>query len=154
LYGTSEVWDATWYEVPATGVNGLFVPIGKAISNVEVVVVDENIRPGPRGTLGEIAISGTGLALGYLSRPSLGGKQSLTDLSGSGINGKGFYLTGDLGRFTENGELVFLGRRESFVRRANHTINLIEIEAALTLHPMVMESAVGSCRNDLDEIEL
>ncbi len=144
LYGTSEVWDATWYEVPTTGINGLFVPIGKAIKNIEVSVVGENRRTVRMGTVGEIAITGTGLALGYMTGSSVDEKQFLIAVEGN--VGKGFYFTGDLGRFAEQEELIFLGRRESIVKRANHLVNLIEIESALTLHPYVTEGAVAASK--------
>ena len=69
LYGTSEVWDATWYDPiadPIDVASAPAIPIGRPIHNVQAYVLDGRLQPAPIGVPGELYIGGAGLARGYL----------------------------------------------------------------------------------------
>lgn len=135
LYGTSEVWDATWYEVPRKGTS-LCVPIGYPIRGVNVSIVDAQGKSTPNGQVGEIAVSGMGLAKGYLSEPRGRLEEFTRPVSGSSVHA---YFTGDLGSASASNCTIFSGRRESVLQRNSQLICTCEIEAALSFHPSVAE---------------
>ncbi|WP_149499379.1 non-ribosomal peptide synthetase [Roseiconus lacunae] len=120
------------------------IPIGRAIDGVDVRIFDACHTPLPAGAIGEIAISGTGLATGYLNRPELT-KQAFIH-SNSVLDEKGqpkrFYLTGDRGRKLANGAVVFLGREDHQVKVAGYRIELEEIERQIEFCEGVRKAAV------------
>ena len=139
LYGSSEVAaDVTCFDSSSTN-PGKFVPIGKPIANVRIYLLDSFLKPVPIGVPGEIHVAGDCLALGYLDRPELTAERFIADPFHPG----GFlYKTGDLGRFHEDGNIEFLGRRDGQVKIRGLRIELQEIEAALKTHDSVRHSAV------------
>ncbi|MCA1436361.1 amino acid adenylation domain-containing protein [Bradyrhizobium sp. BRP20] len=113
-----------------------YVPIGRPIQNVEVYVAD-----GPRlcsvGEVGEICVSGVGVAAGYVNdhvrtKNAFGPNPFSNDPSFGRL-----YRTGDLGRVRSDGLLECLGRRDRQVKIRGHRIELGEIEARLSAHPSV-----------------
>ena len=118
------------------------VTIGRAISQTQIHLMNGDGHAAPPGKPGEIYISGAGVARGYLNRPDLQNEKFIvTDI----LTGKPmrFYRTGDLGRFTEEGELIFLGRIDDQVKVRGFRIELSEIEAALALHSGILAAAVA-----------
>jgi amino acid adenylation domain-containing protein len=104
-------------------------PIGRAMDNNRAYVVAEDMTLLPPGGVGELAISGLGVARGYLGRPDLTAERFRPDPYGP--PGARMYLTGDLARWQEDGELVFLGRADRQVKVRGVRIELGEVEAAL-----------------------
>jgi amino acid adenylation domain-containing protein len=96
------------------------IPIGKPISNRSVLILD-NGQLLPPGASGEICLSGSGLAIGYLNN------QTLTDKSFVHINGERYYKTGDLGKWDGSGNLVFLGRKDDQLSYRGFRIEAEEI---------------------------
>lgn len=141
-YGPTEatVWTSVW-EAPADDLRLSSVPIGRVIANAEVWLMDGAGRPVPVGVVGEIHIGGDGVARGYARRPSLTAERFAPD-GLSGKRGARLYRTGDLGRWTDAGEIAFLGRADKQVKLRGYRIELGEIEAALRSHPSVAEAAV------------
>ncbi|MBZ5622000.1 MAG: amino acid adenylation domain-containing protein [Acidobacteriia bacterium] len=139
LYGSSEVAaDVTCFDTSSTSPRG-FVPIGKPIANVRVYLLDPSLNPVPLGVPGEIYVAGDCLALGYLDRPELTAERFIADpFRPGGL----LYKTGDLGRYHEDGNIEFLGRRDSQVKIRGLRIELGEIEAVLRTHDSVRHSAV------------
>ena len=75
VYGPTEnTTFSTWYEVEDVPENATTIPIGQAIANTQVYLLDANLHPVPAGISGEIYLGGAGLALGYLNRGKLTGK--------------------------------------------------------------------------------
>jgi thioesterase domain-containing protein len=113
------------------------VPIGTPIKDTEVLVLDQNHRPLPPTVPGELAISGPGVARGYLGQPGLTSKRfpSLWD-------GRRVYLTGDRGRLLPDGSFEFLGRTDNQVKLGGYRIELEEIEQVLRACPLIEDAAV------------
>ncbi len=117
------------------------VPIGNAIDNIDVWVLDEHHRPLPTTVPGELAIAGVGLARGYLNNSELT-KQRFVMLNdpqaGTSIR---VYLTGDRGRRLPSGQFEFLGRSDHQIKLHGYRIELGEIESILERHPLVQRAA-------------
>ena len=134
LYGTSEAWDATWYDPRRDRLQHRRVPIGRPIANVRVYVLDAHDQPVPPGVPGELHVGGVSLARGYLNDPALTAAKFVPDPFAP-EPGARLYRTGDLARYRADGNIEFLGRRDDQVKLRGFRIELGEIEAALGLHP-------------------
>ncbi|MGG3244338.1 non-ribosomal peptide synthetase [Brevibacillus formosus] len=115
------------------------VPIGKPADNVCIYVLDKNMDPVPTYAVGEIYISGDGVARGYHHNPELTKEKFLNDPFAIG---KRMYKTGDLGRFLPDGKLEYLGRGDLQIKIRGHRVELGEIETQLIQHPQVKDAVV------------
>ena len=113
------------------------IPYGRALRHQGIEVLDERGRSRPVGVVGEIQLSGAGLALGYLNDPVKTADRFVVDPG----SGRRRYRTGDLGRILPNGEVEFLGREDGQVKIRGHRIELAEVEAGLLSHPEVAAAA-------------
>ena len=121
-------------------------PIGRAIPNVQLYIVDESGELSPSGCPGELYIGGAGVARGYLGQPELTAEYFVPDPF-SRVPGGRLYRSGDLVRHLADGNIDFIGRADQQVKIRGFRIELNEIEAALQRHPDVEEAAVV-CDND------
>jgi amino acid adenylation domain-containing protein len=117
------------------------VPIGQAIVNSEVYVLDAAMQLVPIGIPGELYIGGDGLARGYLADPELTAEKFLPHPFSS-TRGARLYKTGDLVRYRSDGNLEYLGRIDKQVKVRGYRIEPGEIEIALALHPVVKKVVV------------
>jgi len=115
------------------------LPIGQPIANTRFHVLDERMRPVPRGAAGELYIGGVGLARGYLHSPDRTAASFVPDPSGT-EPGARLYGTGDRVRLRWNDEIEFIGRRDHQVKLRGYRVELGEVEAALRRHPVVHEA--------------
>ena len=106
-------------------------------------MLDRRLRPTPLGAIGELHLGGVQLARGYLRRPELTAERFVTDPTHPTER---LYKTGDLARYTETGELLFVGRRDHQVKVRGFRIELGEIEAALLDLDEVREAVVVADR--------
>ncbi len=117
------------------------VTIGRPLPNYTAYILDANLRPVEEGQTGELYLGGIGLARGYVGRADLTRERFLfSPFSGNGPAPR-IYKTGDLARFTAEGNIDFLGRADSQVKLRGFRVELSEIEAALLKCPGVQSAA-------------
>ena len=135
-YGLTETSDDTNHEV-MDGVPSDRVPLGRAVNNVQIQIVDEHLAPVPLGAPGEIVFSGACVGRGYINDPERTRAAFLTD-----PEGQRRYRSGDHGRWRPDGKLEFLGRRDSQLKIRGFRIELGEIENTLLRVPGVRDGAL------------
>ncbi|CAL9654313.1 amino acid adenylation domain-containing protein [Streptomyces sp. enrichment culture] len=116
-------------------------PIGGPVPGSTIWVLDEQMRPVPPGTAGELFIGGAQVARGYWRRPGLTAASFVPDPF-SGVPGARLYRTGDRARHRADGQLEFLGRLDNQIKLRGHRIELGEVESALLDHPGVADCVV------------
>ncbi len=116
-------------------------PIGVAMDNMQLYVLDQEMKLAPAGVAGELYLGGVGLARGYLNRPDLTAERFIPNRF-SVAKGERLYQTGDLARWDAEGNLEFVGRVDQQVKIHGHRIELGEIEATLARCPGVVDAAV------------
>jgi amino acid adenylation domain-containing protein len=145
LYGPSE--DTTYSTVALIERDKPGAPsIGKAVSNGQIYVLDRFLEPVPVGVVGEVYCGGAGVTRGYWNRPDLTAERFIADPF-LDVPGARLYKTGDLARWTQEGELDFLGRADFQVKVRGLRIELGEIQARL-LDMDLLEEAVVTVRDD------
>ena len=144
FYGSAELCgEAAWHEVKRQDLdreNGPdSVPIGKPIAGTRVCLMDSRRTVLPSGIRGEICVSGLPLSLGYLNEA---GEITRPEKIFFHKDGRLYFATGDLGVWTEDGELLYLGRADRQIKMRGQRIAPQEIEARLLEMPGVAEAAV------------
>ena len=141
-YGPTESHVVTAETLPGTAVDWPDLPsIGRPIANSRIYLLDAHGQPVPQGAVGEIHIGGLQLARGYLGQPALTAERFLHDPFAAGDNAT-MYKTGDLGRWSEDGRIAYLGRNDFQVKIRGYRVELGEIEAQLAALDGVAEAAV------------
>ena len=143
MYGITETTvHVTYRELHvADAEQGSRSPVGKPMRDLRVYLLDGMGNPVPRAVTGELYVGGAGLARGYLERPQLTAERFLPDPF-SAQPGARMYRSGDLARWTDSGELEFLGRADQQVKIRGFRVELAEIEATLLSHTAVQQAAV------------
>jgi amino acid adenylation domain-containing protein len=116
-------------------------PIGKAISNTRIRLVDERFHPVQEGKAGQLCIGGPGLARGYRNRPELTATKFIPDPFAD-EPGARLYLTGDQARQLPDGQYLFLGRMDDQIKIRGYRVEPEEIVYVLNQHPDVRECLV------------
>jgi amino acid adenylation domain-containing protein len=156
VYGPTEttIWSAAGrVESAATAASTGSVPIGPAIANTTLYVLDQYLEPAPVGVLGDLFIGGTGLSRGYLGSPEMTADRFVPDPFGhptdrsdrtdrSDAFGARLYRTGDLARRRSDGTIDFLGRADHQIKIRGYRIEPDEIAAVLAKHPGIRGAVV------------
>jgi len=145
IYGSSEVAADVTYEL-VESVEGDEVPIGRALDNVRLYILDEALNPVPEGETGQLYVGGEVLAAGYHRRPDLTAERFLPDPFNA-RPGARMFRTGDLAAALPDGRLLFRGRADNQVKVRGHRVELNEVERALAGVPQVREAAVAFRRD-------
>ena len=146
VYGPTEttIWSASWLLEKGP------VCLGHALPGEQLLVLSSGRRLQPPGAIGEIAIAGAGVARGYLNDSARTAQRFITL---PGIAGP-IYLTGDLGRWTVNGRLEYIGRRDDQIKIRGMRIEIGEIEHHLRQLPGVRDAAAAVWNNAAGEPDL
>ncbi|MEG4500182.1 amino acid adenylation domain-containing protein [Microcoleus sp. F10-C6] len=113
-------------------------PVGSAVTNGKVYILDRCLQPVPIGVRGELYVGGEWLARGYLNLPELTSERFISNPFGSGR----LLRTRDIARYLPDGNIEYLGRADNWVKIRGFSIELGEIETVMAQHPAVKESVV------------
>ena len=159
-YGPTEISAATALETVSLSSTDSLIPsdypsVGKAIPNSSIYIVDEECKPVPAGFPGEICVGGVGVAFGYLDLPELNKTKFVPDPFATPedlANGwTRMFKTGDQGRLTGDGSLIFMGRKDcdTQIKLRGLRIDLDGVaNALLQIAPEFLSDAVVSARGD------
>jgi len=139
-YGPTEISIcATIWIAPAHDCILTHIPVGTPVSNTQIYILDEDLQQVAFGELGELCVSGTGLARGYLHQPELTAQKFIDHPFQPGEK---LYRTGDYAKWLPDGNLEYHGRMDHQVKINGYRIELGEIETALLKHEEITEAAV------------
>ena len=148
-YGPAEITIMSHaVEIPYMEDPSQIVPVGRSLPNCNVYILDKTLKALPIDMPGEVCVGGAGVALGYLKQKELTESRFLTDnLAPAAWKNKGWsrmYRTGDMGRLTADGTLLFEGRMDDDIqiKLRGIRIELGEIENAI----------MRAARSNLDEV--
>lgn len=140
VYGPTEsTVFATGYVINSLPDSPATVPIGPAIANTRVYVLDDFLKPVPAGISGELFIGGDGIALGYLNREDLTAERFIASPF---VDGDRLYRTGDVVTCQEDGSIVYQSRKDHQVKIRGFRIELDEVKAILNQHDDIIDSLV------------
>ncbi|MCW8207776.1 amino acid adenylation domain-containing protein [Verminephrobacter aporrectodeae subsp. tuberculatae] len=135
--GATEVsMDSTIYVVDEVNPRWSSIPYGVAMANQSAFVLNESMQLAPIGVAGELFLGGVGVGWGYFRRPALTATRFLPNPY-SEMPGDRIYRTGDIARWTNEGQLELLGRADFQVKINGVRIELGEIDAAVAALPDV-----------------
>jgi len=141
LYGPTEATGMSCYfEVNRDLELEEVIPIGRPFKNTEIILLDENNKTPLVGEIGEICIRGAGLTLGYYKAFDKTNEVFVQNPLNN-LYPELIYLTGDLGKYNERGELIFISRKDYQIKHMGHRIELGEIEANVNM----IEAVKGAC---------
>lgn len=151
LYGPTEgTGMCCYYRVEREFADGEAIPIGRPFPNREILLLTEDGKPAEPGQEGEICIRGTSLTLGYYNDPVRTAEVFVQNPVNTAYP-ELIYKTGDIGRRNEEGELVFVSRKDYQVKHMGHRIELGEIEVNVGMLPGVRMAA---CIYDTKKVKI
>lgn len=141
LYGPTEATGMScWYRVTRDFKDDEAIPIGRPFKNTGILLITEDGRLAGPGEEGEICIRGTPLTLGYYNNPEQTDKSFVQNPFQPHFR-ELIYKTGDIGKYNEDGDLVFLSRRDHQIKHMGHRIELGELEMAI----LPMSGVISAC---------
>jgi amino acid adenylation domain-containing protein len=153
MYGATELTLFSTHSPMSAGYRAAgVVPLGGPMDNVQLHILDERLNPVDHGTVGELYITGRGLARGYFGRADLTAERFVANPFGD--PGERMYRTGDLMRRNADGLLEFVSRAGDQVKIMGFRVELGEIEAVLAKHPGLAHIAVVAKESSTGEKRL
>ncbi|MGH8719753.1 MAG: non-ribosomal peptide synthetase, partial [Burkholderiales bacterium] len=145
-FGTTETGNICWHFIDKNSehTSGA-VPVGRAIEDTEVLVLDETGEDAAVGQVGEIAVRSAYLSPGYWRQPESTQSAFAPDPTDAG---RKIYRTGDMGYKRGDGSLVHAGRKDLQAKVRGYRVEIGEIESALLAHSAVREAAVAVGEED------
>lgn len=131
IYGPTETTTfAVSYPIPADFDKRKLLPLGKPITNNQVVILSDQLQLCPTGVRGEICIGGEGVSKGYLNKKKLTAQKFIKNPIKE-LDCTTLYRTGDIGYYNEHGNICFVGRVDNQIKLRGYRIELSEIEYAV-----------------------
>ena len=141
MYGPTEATDiATYYIVDREYENHETLPIGKVCRNMRALILNDDDKQCAVGEQGELCISGTGIALGYWNSPEITAKAFVQNPLNTKYHDR-IYRTGDLVYENEEGNIIFIGRKDSQIKLRGNRIELGDLESAAA----AIENVASAC---------
>ena len=132
LYGPTEITDAcTFYMVDREFLDEEPLPIGVPMPNTDIIVLNEKDEPVTGEESGELCVRGTSLSMGYYKNPEKTREAFVQNPLNTAVP-ELIYRTGDIVRYNERGELIYLARKDFQIKHMGHRIELGEIETAVS----------------------
>lgn len=143
MFGITETTvHVTYRPIKISDLNLYVSPIGVPIPDLQIYLLDKYLQPVPRNVIGEMYVGGAGVAHGYYNREDLTHERFINNPFLSKKQKDCLYKTGDLARYTHDGELEYVGRSDRQVKVRGYRIELGEIENTLLQHPIVDQCVV------------
>ncbi len=141
LYGPTECTGmCCYYRVEREFGEDEAIPIGRPFPNREVLLLTPEGKLAGEGQEGEICVRGTALTLGYYNDPARTAESFVQNPLNTAYPER-IYRTGDIGRYNEAGELVFVSRKDYQIKHMGHRIELGEIEVNVDMLPDIRMAA-------------
>ncbi|NOQ70407.1 MAG: amino acid adenylation domain-containing protein [Crocinitomix sp.] len=136
VYGPTEttIWSTAMLISDSVQLN-----IGKPLASEKIFILNDHLQMEPKGTIGEICIGGEGVSKGYMKQDELTVERFVNSPF---LDRERIYRTGDLGKWDDAGNLIFLGREDDQVKIRGYRIELAEIESQLSTIAGVEEAIV------------
>ncbi|CUH93123.1 amino acid adenylation domain-containing protein [Herbinix luporum] len=153
LYGPTECTGMScYYEVDRDFELDEAIPIGRPFKNTDIILLNEKDKLAEQGEVGEICIRGTSLTLGYYKNFEKTAEAFVQNPLNDAYP-ELIYRTGDLGKYNDRGELIFVSRKDNQIKHMGHRIELGEIEVVANMHPDI-KSACSIFDDDKKKIIL
>lgn len=137
LYGPTEITDAcTYYIVDREFADDEPLPIGLPMSNTDILILNEKDELVSGGETGELCVRGTSLSMGYYNNPEKT-REAFVQNPLNPCVPETIYRTGDLVKYNDYGEIIYLSRKDFQIKHMGHRIELGEIETAVSSLPQI-----------------
>lgn len=132
LYGPTEITEVcTYYIIERQFKDNDVLPLGIPCRNTDILILDENDKLVKNNKIGELCVRGTSLSLGYYNNLQKTNEVFVQNPLNTAYPEK-IYRTGDLVKYNEYGELIYISRKDFQIKHMGHRIELGEIEAAVS----------------------
>ena len=132
LYGPTEITDAcTYYIVDREFSDDEPLPIGVPMANTDILVLNDKDQLVAGEEVGELCVRGTSLSMGYYNNPEKTKEAFVQNPLNKAVP-EIIYRTGDLVKYNEYGEIIYLARKDFQIKHLGHRIELGEIETAVS----------------------
>ncbi|MDC4635855.1 acinetobactin non-ribosomal peptide synthetase subunit BasA [Acinetobacter baumannii] len=143
------IW-SIWHEINEQDQE--IIPYGKALENNQYFILDENLKPCQMGEVGTMYMTGLNLSNGYLLDGEINYKD-FVDIQVSENETQTAFRMSDQGYFREDGNIIFAGREEGYLKIKGVRISAAEVENALTKNPYIHNCVVISCVHPTTETQ-